>query len=420
MKAGNLRLLPLVGGALLACGLVSGARALEPDVLFGRVSPSVWSVRTFDAQERVLRNGSAVVVAPGRLLTACHVLAKASTFVIRQDNVTYGATLEQPDPARDLCQIRVANFNAPPVPVAPAGAARVGQRVYAVGNPRGLENTLTEGMLTGLRGGEDPSVPLLQTTAAVPQGASGGGLFDAEGRLLGITSAVAPDGGSGGVAIPASFLAELPERAQAALAARSPEPAGARAAAGAAPAPASALRVGDVLEYERTDRLTGARIPVTYRVDRASGDELSFNAGGRIEKTDGRVVSVTTPVGGIYDTASPPGGWVRKDIRPGMLWYLDYAPATGEKLRYELKATAGGERATKVDGNEVQAVEISYEGWIYSGYAGGAPLAPRATRLFVKLLYAPALARVVRFEARNNRPPFSATDETLELLRITR
>lgn len=416
MRAGNPRLLPFAGCAVLACGLVSGARAIEPDVLFGRVSPSVWSVRTFDAQERPLRNGSAVVVAPGRLVTACHVLAKASTFVIRQDNVTYGATLEQPDPARDLCQIRVANFNAPPVPVAPAGAARVGQRVYAVGNPRGLENTLTEGMLTGLRGGEDPDLPLLQMTAAVSQGASGGGLFDAEGRLLGITSAAAPDGGNGGVAIPASFFAELPVRAQAAMAARGREPAGARAAL----TPASPLRMGDALEYVRTDRLTGTRIPVTYRVDRVSGDEVSFNAGGRIEKTDGRVLSVTTPVGGIYDTASPPGGWVRKDVRPGMLWYLDYVPATGEKLRYELKATAGGERTTKVDGNEVQAVEISYEGWIYSGYAGGAPLAPRATRLSIKLLYAPGLARVVRFEAQNTRPPFSATDETLELVRVTR
>ena len=150
---------------------------MEPDVLFSKVSGSVWAIRTFDAQARPLSAGSAVVIAPGLLVTNCHVLAKASSFVVRQDNVSYGATLEFPDPGRDLCQVRVANFNVPPVTLAPAGSARVGQRVYAIGNPRGLENTLSEGILSGLRGG-DADARLLQTTAAMSPGSSGGGLFD--------------------------------------------------------------------------------------------------------------------------------------------------------------------------------------------------------------------------------------------------
>ncbi|MEP6724102.1 MAG: serine protease [Variovorax sp.] len=415
MNTSDLRLLLLSGCAVFA----SSAQALEPDVLFGRVSPSVWSVRTFDAQERPLRSGSAVVVAPGRLVTACHVLAKASSFVIRQDNVTYGATLEHPDPARDLCQIKVANFTAPPMPIAPAGAARVGQRVYAIGNPRGLENTLSEGILTGLRGGDDAQVPLLQTTVAVSQGGSGGGLFDQDGRLLGITSAAVPDdgnGGNGGVAIPAAFVAELPLRAQTAMLTRSKEP----AARPAALTLSSPLRAGDALEYVRTDRLTGNRTPVIYRVDRVNGDEVSFNAGGRIEKTDGRVVSVMTPIGGMYDTASPPGGWARKDVRPGMRWQLDYVANGGEKSRYELEAIVIGERPTRVDGTEMRVLEISYEGWVYGGYALGAPLVSRSSRVAAKLWYAPELQRVVRFEAQSARPPFSATDEALELVRVTR
>ncbi|MES2532769.1 MAG: serine protease [Pseudomonadota bacterium] len=419
------------GGAALAFALASGAHALEPDVLFGKVSPSVWSVRTFDAEERPLRTGSAVVIAPGRLVTACQVLAKASSFVVRRDNITYGATLEHPDPRRDLCQIKVANFNAPPVPVAPAGSARVGQRVYAVGNARGVENTLGEGLLTGLRGGNDADVPLLQITAAVSQGGNGGGLFDQDGRLLGITSTAAPDEGSAGVAIPATFIAELPGRAQAALTAHAREPApapapaigAASAATAAAPAsltPSSPLRAGDALEYVRTDRLTGNRTPVVYRVDRISGDELSFNGGGRIEKTDGRVVSVVTPIGGMYDTASPPDGWVRKDARPGMRWNLDYASTTGEKIRYELEATVLGERPARFDGADLRVIEISYEGWLSTGYAAGAPLAPSASRLAAKLWYAPSLERVVRFEARNTRPPFNVTNETLEFVRVLR
>jgi S1-C subfamily serine protease len=66
--------------ALLAAG---PAAALEPDVLFAKVSGSVWAIRTFDAQSRPLSAGSAVVIAPGRLVTNCHVLAKASSFVVR-------------------------------------------------------------------------------------------------------------------------------------------------------------------------------------------------------------------------------------------------------------------------------------------------------------------------------------------------
>lgn len=416
MTARALHLLLLSAGA----AFVSGAQALEPDVLFGKVSPSVWSVRTFDAQERPLRTGSAVVIAPGRLVTTCHVLAKASSFAIRQDNVTYGATLEQPDPRRDLCQIKVANFTAKPVPIAAPGSARVGQRVYAIGNPRGVENTLSEGLLTGLRGGDDAEVPLLQSTAAVSAGgSSGGGLFDQDGRLLGITSVASASDGSAGVAIPATLLADLPLRAEAALAARGTEQAPSAAVA-ASTAGASLLRVGDALEYVRTDRLTGNRTPVIYRLDRIHGDELFFNAGGRIEKSDGRVTSVLTPIGGFYDTASPPGGWARKGLRPGMRWHVDYVSTAGDKSRHALDAVVTGEQSVHVDGAEMKAFEISYEGWIYPGYAASAPLGPSASRLTARAWYAPALARVVRFEAQSTRPPFSATDEALELVRVQR
>lgn len=412
MSARSLRLLLLAGCAVFA----SGVQALEPDELFGKVSPSVWSVRTFDAQERPLRFGSSVVVAPGRLVTACHVLAKASSFVVRQDNITYGATLEHADPARDLCQIRVANFTALPVPIAPAGAARAGQRVYAVGNPRGRENTLSEGLLTALRGGDDPDAPLLQTTVPVSPGASGGGLFDREGRLLGVTSAAAPDDGSSGVAIAAVLIPGLPTRAQAALAAWNQEPTRWPSALTLH----SPLRAGDALEYVRIDRLTGNRSPVIYRVDRVNGDEMSFNGGGRVEKTDGRVMSVVSPIGGVYDAASPPGGWVRKDMRPGMRWHLDYVPASGDKSRHELDAIVTGERPAHVDGTQLRVLEVSYEGWIYGGYAAGAPLTQSASRLAAKLWYAPELERVVRFEAQSKRPPFGVTDEALELVRVVR
>lgn len=425
--SGPVKAVPLrTASAFLGLALAAGAAAaLEPEVLFSKVSGSVWAVRTFDAQERPLRAGSAVVIAPGRLVTNCHVLAKASSFVIKQDNVTYGATLEFPDPARDLCQIKVANFTAPPVALAPAGSARVGQRVYAIGNPRGLENTLSEGILSGLRGGTggggagEPEARLLQTTAAISPGSSGGGLFDSEGRLLGITTFAARDGGSLNFAMPVEFLAELPARAKAMLEARAREPAGsARRGAGGSVALTEPLRAGDALEYVRTDKLTGTRATVIYRVDRINGDEIVFNGGGKVEKTDGQVVSVTSPAGGLFDSSSPPGGWARNNLLPGMRWQANYASA-GENQRYELVATVGGERSVRVDGVELQVLSIGYEGWIYAS-SMSAPLASGSVRFSGAALYSPELRRVVRFEAAYQRGIVSGGNEVLELVRIQR
>lgn len=418
-------LLLRTASAFLGLALAAGAAAaLEPEVLFSKVSGSVWAVRTFDAQERPLRAGSAVVIAPGRLVTNCHVLAKASSFVIKQDNVTYGATLEFPDPARDLCQIKVANFTAPPVVLAPAGSARVGQRVYAIGNPRGLENTLSEGILSGLRGGGDggdPEARLLQTTAAISPGSSGGGLFDSEGRLLGITTFAARDGGSLNFAMPVGFLADLPARAKAMLEARAREPAGSsgRRVPGVEVPLNEPLRPGDALEYVRIDKLTGNRSPVIYRLDRVNGDEMSFNMGGRVEKTGGEVVSVASPAGGMFDTSSPPGGWVRKDMQPGMRWHLDYVASSGDRLRHELDATVGGERPFRVGGVELNVLRVAYEGWIYAPSYGTSPSLV-GTRFVGSALYSPELGRIVRFEGEHRRGNSSATSEALELVRIQR
>ncbi|QNK69589.1 S1C family serine protease [Variovorax sp. PAMC26660] len=399
------------------------ASALEPDALFTKVSGGVWAVRTFDAQERPLRAGSAVVIAPGRLVTNCHVLAKASSFVIRQDNVTYGATLEYPDPARDLCQIKVANFSVAPVPLAPAGSAHVGQRVYAIGNPLGLENTLSEGILSGLRGG-DSQAPLLQTTAAISPGSSGGGLFDSEGRLLGITSFGARDGGSLNFAVPIEFLAELPARAKAMLETRPSGPAAAEtvrktaeAGSGGAAGLAVPLHRGDAIEYVHTDKLTGIRTPVIYRLDRIDGDVLSFNGGGRIEKADGRLVSAPSPLGGLFDSSAPPGGWGRKDMQPGMRWHLDYT--TRGRQRHELDATVGEERPMHIGGTEMNVTRVAYEGWIYGAY-GGAPLTTISARFTGTAWYSVELGRVVKFDGEIQRTGSVGGSETMEFVRIQR
>src|SRR5690349_10658791 len=132
------------------------AAALDPSEVFAKVAPSVFAVRGLDANERPLTYGSGVVIGPGRLITNCHVLAKAKGIQVRRSNVAYFGKLEHADVERDLCIVSIAEFNAPAVAMVPLASVRIGQRAYAVGNPERLDLTLSEGLISGLRA-EDPS-----------------------------------------------------------------------------------------------------------------------------------------------------------------------------------------------------------------------------------------------------------------------
>lgn len=202
--------------SIMAAG--GNASALDAEAIFERTSPSIWIVRTLDAQEKPLAQGSAVVIAPGKLVTNCHVLAKARYLQVRKDNVSYSASLEFPDPERDLCQISVRNFAAPAVTMGSMQNLKIGQRVYAIGNPLGLELTMSEGIISSLRGGTSEGAPLIQTTAAISRGSSGGGLFDSDGRLVGITTFYAKDSQNLNFAHPVDWITELPARGAAMLA----------------------------------------------------------------------------------------------------------------------------------------------------------------------------------------------------------
>lgn len=91
-----------------------------------------------------------------------------------------------------------------------ADAIRIGARVYAIGAPRGMELTISEGIVSSLR--EHAGIRFIQTTAAISPGSSGGGLFDAQARLVGITSFLLKDAQNLNFAYPAFYIRELPAR----------------------------------------------------------------------------------------------------------------------------------------------------------------------------------------------------------------
>lgn len=207
----NLRFASGLTGLLIFMLIAAPANANTPEQIFTQGSPSVVVVDIFDAKGKSLGMGSGVVIGSGQVITNCHVAQKGKGLQVRQSGKTFKATLQYADPDRDLCQLSVPDLQATPVTLGTAKKLMVGQRVYAIGAPAGLELTLSEGLISSLRMYEGSQY--IQTSAAISPGSSGGGLFDDQGRLIGITTFYLAAGQNLNFALPVDWISELPKRA---------------------------------------------------------------------------------------------------------------------------------------------------------------------------------------------------------------
>lgn len=144
----------------------------------------------------------------GHIITNYHVIQGASKAqVTLADRSTWDAELVGSAPEKDLAvlKIKVPNSKMTPIPVGTSEDLRVGQAVYAIGNPFGLDQTLTTGIVSAL--GREiqtesgfPVRDAIQTDAAINPGNSGGPLLDSSGRLIGVNTAIySPSGASAGI-----------------------------------------------------------------------------------------------------------------------------------------------------------------------------------------------------------------------------
>ncbi|PYE82258.1 S1C family serine protease [Pseudoroseicyclus aestuarii] len=158
--------------------------------------------------ERPLGSGSGFLWnADGYVVTNNHVIAGASRAVVQlADGRSLDAQVVGTAPGHDLAVLRIAAGDLPaPLPLAEAGGLEVGQSVLAIGNPFGLDWTLTSGIVSALdrdlqeEGGRTIR-GVIQTDAAINPGNSGGPLLDASGRLVGVTTAIySPSGANAGI-----------------------------------------------------------------------------------------------------------------------------------------------------------------------------------------------------------------------------
>jgi S1-C subfamily serine protease len=163
--------------------------------IYQRAAPSVVTIQTGHEL------GSGVIVADsGLILTANHVVAGGGTITVTfADGTTTSAVVAGADPKLDVAELLPAKLPQVVVPATVGGAAVVGASVVAIGNPLGLTDSVSTGVVSGLDRTADTSngkfSGLIQFDASVNPGSSGGPLLDAHGLVIGIVVSIAtPDG----------------------------------------------------------------------------------------------------------------------------------------------------------------------------------------------------------------------------------
>jgi serine protease Do len=159
--------------------------------------------------------GSGVIISPdGLILTNNHVADAGDQIMVRigDHGREYSAKVVGKDPSSDVAILRIDAKNLPVMTFADSDQVKVGDVVLAMGNPFGLTNTVTHGIVSavGRNGmGIERYENFIQTDASINPGNSGGALVDTEGRLIGMNTAIFSDGGGNqgiGFAVPSNML----------------------------------------------------------------------------------------------------------------------------------------------------------------------------------------------------------------------
>ena len=179
--------------------------------------------RFFDVPDQPQRRqtqsaGSGVIVdaKQGFVITNAHVVEDAEEITVTlQDNRTFQAEVVGSDPASDVAVLKIPAEKLVDIELADSGTARVGDFVFAIGNPFGLGHTVTSGIVSALgRSGINPDgyEDFIQTDASINPGNSGGALVNLNGQLVGVNSAILSRSGGNigiGFAIPSNMVRQV-------------------------------------------------------------------------------------------------------------------------------------------------------------------------------------------------------------------
>jgi len=182
------------------------ARRLTPQQVAKQAFPSVIMVSVNDKQGQPLSIGSGFIHSPGVAVTNLHVIDDGGSATIRvvgqKESIRVTGILKL-DERNDLAFLSFDNTSIPALPLA-SGQPEIGDEVYAIGNPRGLEGTFSPGIVSGIRQFDADS--LLQITAPISRGSSGGPVLNNRGEVIGVAVSAMRDGQNLNFAVPAAAI----------------------------------------------------------------------------------------------------------------------------------------------------------------------------------------------------------------------
>lgn len=191
---------------------VSGA-SLTPTQVFEKCGPSVVLIVGLagDKGSTVLGTGF-LVTSSGVFVTNYHVIQGIFPAQVKLANgdVFDSLSIIETDERKDIAVLKVKGFNLPSVTLGDSDAVKPGDKVTVIGNPKGLEGSVTDGLVSAVRDIKDivpewEGYKFMQISAAISPGSSGSPVFDEHGRVIGIASATLKDGQNLNLAIPINY-----------------------------------------------------------------------------------------------------------------------------------------------------------------------------------------------------------------------
>jgi S1-C subfamily serine protease len=299
--------------------------ALDTRDIFKSAEPSVVVVLASDAKGEKNSLGSGVLIAPLDIVTSCKVVEGLDDIVVTQGSTLRKGVLRYKDSERDLCQL---HFEDPlpsgkPAVVTAASTVEIGQEVFVISSPRGMDRTLNRAMVSGLQEMSGTNVRLMSMDKPFATDSVGGGVFDQEARLVGVITPQFKQAGSASHAIPATWIADLAQRSPDRLrdgdrAKTSDVPAAtAQAALTADPHPAWMPKTGDFWKYRVT---FGRREVGTVKVEIVEMRERSARERVTYDQSKGYLKERDVEVGfnptRFQPIAALPGGYQLTDLSP--------------------------------------------------------------------------------------------------------
>lgn len=176
--------------------------------IYKAASPSVFLISTRGQDGSTISIGTGFLIGPGQLATNWHVIEAGNAF-LETGAVSIPVEIISRDELNDLAIVKVkANISATPLKLS-AKSITPGQSVFVIGNPEGLEKSITNGVVSGIRVVNDRK--LMQISAPISPGSSGGPVLDSSGEVVGITVAMLTEGQNLNFAVPVPQLIQLIE-----------------------------------------------------------------------------------------------------------------------------------------------------------------------------------------------------------------